>query len=231
MWQGGNQWSAWDSFLTFFQDVAQLPIDYSKYNHWRVLSEHSGPRIMHPDFCMICDRPELLTVDEANRPHGESGPFCRWRDGSALYMWHGTPIPADWIENRAALDPLTVLQAQNVEARAAGLAILGARMIPALIQKRRAKWLKGAGAWMDRNGNWNTENGSADLGGLLDVKLPGLPQPGRYLVAHCPRNGAIMEGVPFVSDIDGLPIETAIAAQAWRIGDPQSEYVHPPRRT
>jgi len=41
----------------------------------------------------------------------------------------------------------------------------------------------------------------------------------------------IVEGVPRVSDIDGLPIDTALAAQAWRIGDPLSEYVHPPMRT
>jgi len=47
----------------------------------------------------------------------------------------------------------------------------------------------------------------------------------------CPRNGEIFEGVPFVSDIDGLPINTALAAQAWRIGDPQSEYQHNPVRT
>lgn len=46
-----------------------------------------------------------------------------------------------------------------------------------------------------------------------------------------PRNGLICEGVPHVSDIDGLPIETAIAAQAWRIGDPASEFEIPPVRT
>jgi len=31
--------------------------------------------------------------------------------------------------------------------------------------------------------------------------------------------------------IDNLPIETALHAQAWRIGDALSEYQHPPRRT
>lgn len=94
MWQGGNQWSSYDACLSFFQDVAKLPIDWSNYRHWRALAELSGPRIMHPDFCMISDRPELLLVDNNNRPHSEDGPFCRWRDGTALYSHHGTRVPA-----------------------------------------------------------------------------------------------------------------------------------------
>ena len=70
-----------------------------------------------------------------------------------------------------------------------------------------------------------------DIGELIELTLPGLPEPGRFLKAVCPRNGIIVEGVPYISDIDGLPIDTALAAQAWRIGDPQSEYTHPPQRT
>ncbi|MDR6850164.1 DUF6745 domain-containing protein, partial [Sphingomonas sp. BE137] len=217
MWQGGNQWSAWDSFISFFRHIAKLPIDYSKYDHWEQLARHSGPRIVHPDFCMISDRPEILMVDDQDRPHSENGPFCRWRDGSAIYAWHGTFVPARWIEDRDGVDPIEVLKAPNVEQRAAGLAILGSRMIPALIEQKRGKFID--------------DSGSADVGRLFEVKLPGLDNPGRYLVAECPRNGTIMEGVPLVSDIDGLPIATAIAAQAWRIGDPQSEYCHPMART
>ena len=214
MWQGGNQWSGSDAFLTFFQDVAEIPLDYSAYNHWRTLSEHSGPRIMHPDFCMISDRPEILTVDDQNRPHGETGPFCRWRDGSALYSWHGTRIPASWIERRAILDPVEVLREQNVEIKAAGISIIGmAKMFDQL------------------GGRIIDDSGSPDIGKLGEVRIPGLPEPGRYLIAECPRNGTIMEGVPAVSDIDGLPILTALHAQAWRIGDPLSDYQHPPQRT
>jgi hypothetical protein len=214
MWQGGNQWSAWDSFLTFFQDVAKLPLDYSNYQRWRALSEHSGPRIMHPDFCMISDRPEALTVDEQNRPHSETGPFCRWRDGSALYSWHGARVPAAWIEQRATLDPNEVIKHENVELRAAGAAIVG---WPRMLTVLKAKVID--------------DSGSPDIGELIELKLPGLRDPGRFLKAKCPRNGIIVEGVPRISDIDGLPIETALHAQAWRIGDPLSDYQHPPRRT
>jgi len=214
MWQGGNQWSAWDSFLTFFRHIAKLPLDYSKYDHWEQLSLHSGPRIIHPDFCMISDRPEVLLVDDQNRPHCDNGPFCRWRDGSAIYAWHGTFVPAKWIEQRETIEPAEILRERDVELRAAGAAIVGwARMLSVL----KCKVID--------------DSGSPDVGQLIELTLPGLDEPGRFLKAACPRNGIIVEGVPYVSDIDNLPINTAIAAQAWRIGDPQSEYAHPPMRT
>jgi hypothetical protein len=215
MWQGGNQWSGYDSYLSFFQEIAGLALPvYEHYRHWRTLAERSGPRIMHPDFCMISDRPELLMVDDSNRPHGENGPFCRWRDGSSLYSWHGTRVPARWIESRETLDPKEVIRSENVEARAAGAAIVG---WPKMLSVLDAKVID--------------DSGSPDIGQLIELKLPGLREPGRFLKAHCPRNGIICEGVPRVSDIDNLSIETALHAQAWRIGDALSEYQHPPART
>jgi hypothetical protein len=217
MWQGGNQWSAFDTYLTFFRYIAKFDLDYSKYDHWEKLALHSGPRIVHKDFCIISDRPEIIKVDEDHRPHCEDGPFCRWRDGSAIYAWHGTYVPAKWIECRDEIDPMEILRETDVEKRAAGMAILGHRMLPALYKRGRAKIID--------------DSGIASLGKLVRVNLGEDLGTGLYLVAECPRNGTIMEGVPNVSEIDGLPIETAIAAQAWRIGDPASEYQHPPRRT
>jgi hypothetical protein len=214
MWSGGNQYSGYDAYLSFFQDVAQLPLDYSAYQHWRALTEHSGPRIVHPDFCMISDRPELLKVDAQNRPHAEDGPFCRWRDGTALYSWHGVRVPAAWIERKETLDPNEVISHPNVELRAAGAAIIG---WPKMLSVLQVKIID--------------DSGSEDIGQLIELTLPGLKEPGRFLKAKCPRNGIICEGVPHVSDIDHLPIDTALHAQAWRIGDPLSEYIHPSRRT
>lgn len=95
-WNGGNQWGQWVSYLTFFRYVAQINIDYSKFAHYEYLAEHSGPRVMTPDFCMISDRPEVLLRDEQNRPHCDDGPFCRWRDGFSLYAIHGVRVP-EWL--------------------------------------------------------------------------------------------------------------------------------------
>ena len=214
MWSGGNQWSGYDAFLSFFQDVVKLPLDYSAYTHWRTLAERSGPRIMHPDFCMISDRPEILTVDEQNRSHNETGPCCQWRDGSKLYSFHGARVPAKWIEHRDTIDPAEVIAHENVEIRAAGAALIGWPKMLSVLKERIID-----------------DSGSDDIGQLIEITLPGLAQPGRFLKAKCPRNGIICEGVPRVSDIDNLPIKTALHAQAWRIGDPLSDYQHPTRRT
>ncbi|MCT2398494.1 DUF6745 domain-containing protein [Novosphingobium mangrovi (ex Huang et al. 2023)] len=207
MRQGGNQWSAWDSFLTFFKDVVKLPLDYTGYRHWQTLSERSGPRIMHPDFCMISDRPAILKVDERNLPHCEDGPFCAWRDGTELYSWHGARIPARWIRERQTINPTEILREQDVELRAAGAACIGwPRMLSAL--------------------DYRIIDADPDPshGELIELTLDGLPSPGRFLKAECPRNGTIVEGVP-------LEIGTVLAAQAWRVGLEPHEFSYPTVRT
>jgi hypothetical protein len=96
MWQGGNQWSAWCSYLSFFRHVAQLPGLPATWDDYEVAAKRSGPRIMHAEFCIVSDRPERLLVDARNRPHCDDGPFCRWRDGFELYAIHGVRVPA-WV--------------------------------------------------------------------------------------------------------------------------------------
>ena len=214
-YQGGNMWASYDSYLTAARDILglQLP-SHAAYAHWEQAAIHGGFRVMHADFCMVSDFPEFIRIDDMNRPHCETGPSHRWRDGWSLYHWHGVSVPAHWIEQRATLDPNEVIKAENVEQRAAGAEIVG---WPRMLDVLKARVIH--------------DSGSDDMGQLIELTLPGLEEPGRFLKARCPRNGIIVEGVPYTSDIDGLPINTALAAQAWRIGDPQSEYTHPPQRT
>ena len=163
---------------------------------------------------ILTDRPRVLRRDENNRLHCENGPALQYRDGFSIYAWHGTRLPAEWVENRKTIDPAAILRTENVEQRAAGAAMIG---WPRMISKLNRRVIDG--------------DPESDMGALIELTLPGLRQSGRFLQAKCPRNGIIVEGVPRVSDVDNLPIETALAAQAWRIGDPQSEYTHPPVRT
>ncbi|MDE2101776.1 MAG: hypothetical protein KGL39_31305, partial [Patescibacteria group bacterium] len=201
--------------ITFFRDVCDLsPPALEKFEVTESLIESCGWTWWHENILAISDRPFLLNQDERGRLHSEVGPSIAYRDGWALHHWHGTVVPAHWIERRAELDPGEVLKSSNVEQRAAGAAIVG---WPKMVTKLKRKIIDG--------------NPDTDLGALIELTLPGLPEPGRFLQAKCPRNGTIVEGVPRVSDIDGLPINTVIAAQAWRVGDPQSEYEHPPCRT
>jgi len=214
-YQGGNMWAASSAYISAFRDVLGLRLpEHAAFDAWKAASIHGGFRVMHEEFCIVSDFPEFIRIDDQNRPHCETGPSYRWRDGWSLYYWHGVAVPAHWIEDRANLDPAEVIKAENVEQRAAGAAIVGwPKMLSVLKQKVI------------------NDSGNDDIGALIELTLPGLNEPGRFLKARCPRNGLIVEGVPRISDIDGLPINTALAAQAWRIGDPQSEYQHPPRRT
>ena len=98
MHDGGNQWSAWSAYVSFFRYVALLGLDYSKWDHYEKAAMHAGPRWLHPKFCIVSDRPEVLKIDEKNRPHCDDGPFCRWRDGSRLYSIHGVRVPGLLIE-------------------------------------------------------------------------------------------------------------------------------------
>jgi hypothetical protein len=126
MWNGGNQYSAWCSYLAFFRHVAHLPLDYSKWDHYETAALHSGPRLMHAEFCIVSDRPAVLLRDAQNRPHCESGPFCRWRDGSALYAWHGTRVPAWIIEHPETITAQSITAEPNAEIRRVMIARMGA---------------------------------------------------------------------------------------------------------
>lgn len=117
LWQGGNFDAAQDAYLTFFRDLAKLDLDYSRYKPWEQLARHSGPRMVHADFCMISDRPERLLTDERGRPHCDDGPFCRWRDGTGLYAVHGVRVPWWIIEHPDQITCAVIEAERNVAVR------------------------------------------------------------------------------------------------------------------
>jgi len=155
----------------------------------------------------ISDRPECINLDAEGRLHCETGPAIRYPDGWSLYAWHGTVLPERWIMERATIDPTEILREENVELRAAGAACIGwPRMLTAL--------------------DYKIIDADPDPmhGELIELRLEGLPKPGRFLKAWCPRNGDIVEGVP-----DN--IKTVIEAQAWRVGLTPAEFSYPTVRT
>lgn len=204
--------AGWLSFYSFFSRIGIESAD--RLSALIKVSQSCGWVWFFENVAIITDRPTTLNRDEMNRLHCETGPAILYQDGFSIYSWHGTRVPSHWIEDRENLDPAEVLGVENVEQRVAGCAIIGWAKIS---EKLNRKIIDG--------------DPDTDLGALVELTLPGLSEPGRFLMAKCPRNGIICEGVPLISDIDRLPINTVIAAQAWRIGDPVSEYIHPPKRT
>ena len=164
-------------------------------------------------------RPTEVYWDASRVLHCENGPAVKYADGYKLYSWHGTSVPEHWIEDRSNLDPNEVIQIQNVEQRAAGAQICGWSKMLSILKSTIID---------------ESEDGlfpANDIGSLIELTLPGLEQPGRFLKAICPRNGIICEEVPYNSTVNGEPILTARAAQAWRRGKTAATYRHAEFRT
>jgi len=201
-------WPWADAYICAMRDVIGLDLpEFEKFAAWEACSKSGGYRVMHEKFCMVCDRPEILSVDEENRPHSETGPSHRWRDGWELHHWHGVRVPKHWIESPQDVSPTEILATEDVEKRAAGVAIVGmARMLDSLRHEI-----------IDSDPD-------PMRGDLIRVWLEGLPRPAVYLKAECPRNGTIMEAVP-------AEIASVHEAQAWKVGLRPEEFKYPEIRT
>ncbi|WP_180226940.1 DUF6745 domain-containing protein [Rhizobium rhizogenes] len=210
-YQGGNMWAGYDCYLTACRDILGLELrEHEGYAHWEQAAIHGGFRVMHEEFCLVSDFPEVLKVDDQNRPHCENGPSHQWRDGWCLYFWHGVQVPEHWIEDRANLDPNEVIRAENVEQRAAGAAIVGwAKMLDVLPHKIIDSHI------------------DPQCGDLLEVSLPGLPETELYLKFECPRNGPMMEAV----NKRELAKHDLQHAHAWHANVPVRLYSQPQQRS
>lgn len=192
--QGGNQWSGWSAYLSFFRHVVRLGeshgVDFSKWADWETLSERSGVRYVHEDFCMISDRPRVLKVDDRNRPHCPDGPYCEWSDGFALYAFRGTRVPAKWILDKASLDPETALNHPNIEERRAAAEILGWEKVLTALKPKVID-----------------EDRDPEIGTLLEVDLPDA-KGSKFLKVRCGTGRTFVLPVP-------REMNTALQANAW----------------
>jgi hypothetical protein len=218
-YQGGNMWAAFDCYLTSFRDVLGLYLPcHEKYVAWEQAAIHGGFRVLHPEFCIVSDFPEIIRVDGQNRPHCADGPSHKWRDGWALYHWHGVRIPDDWIGG--GLDAKTAVTWPNVEQRRAAIEILGWQNVLSALD---AKSLGG--------------NPDPKIGELIEVQLPFEDDKGNattralFLKAQCGTGRTIFEAVdPDEIDIDPR-FDPAWCAQAWRDGYSPADWLPPSFRT
>ncbi|MFS0695406.1 DUF6745 domain-containing protein [Streptomyces nitrosporeus] len=66
---------------------------------------------------VISERPVDLHRDEAGRLDRGDGPALAYRDGFALYAWRGMPVPAEFLDELAALTPERIRAEDNAELR------------------------------------------------------------------------------------------------------------------
>ena len=106
-------WSYYECYLSAYRNVLGLRLpEHEQYAPWEACAVEGGFRMMHEEFCIVSDRPEVLKVDEQNRPHCADGPSHRWRDGWALYHVHGTRVP-DWIIERPQQITISTIHAET----------------------------------------------------------------------------------------------------------------------
>jgi hypothetical protein len=78
--------------------------------------------------CIVTDRPSILHRDEAKRLHGENGPAIQYRDGWAVYAWHGyrLPVGKEWIvADKARISTDAIDAETNAELRRIMLEVFG----------------------------------------------------------------------------------------------------------
>lgn len=117
-YQGGNMWAAWPAYLSAFRDILGLNIpEGDKFAAWEKCAIEGGYRWMHADFCIVSDFPETLATDAQNRPHSDTGPSHRWRDGWAFYHVHNVRVPEYVIERPHEITVKDIDSETNAEVR------------------------------------------------------------------------------------------------------------------
>jgi len=91
--QGGNFWPALPAFYAGCRDVLGLKLPcFDKYPPWEDCAKLGGYRWIHEEFCLVCDFPDSIQVDEQYRPHCETGPSHEWSDGWKLWYIQGRRV-------------------------------------------------------------------------------------------------------------------------------------------
>jgi hypothetical protein len=116
-YQGGRMWSGWLAYATAFRDLGWLDLkEHEVLKHYEDAAE-GGFRVMHEEFCLVCDNPEVLKFDAQNAPHCEDGPSHRWRDGWSLWHIHGVRVTEQIVMHPETLTVKQIDAEENAEVR------------------------------------------------------------------------------------------------------------------
>ena len=193
---GGNMWAGWVEYLSFFRDVAELPIDWTAFAAYATLARRSGPRYQHERFCIISAKPEYIKGywrDGRFVAHCEDGPSHKWRDGSCIYTWHGRQVGwrfgarsgghPDIIDRPESITVEAIRAESNTETRRVMIAKFGA-----------ARYARESGAVLiheDEYGKlWRTERADDSPVIMLECRN-GSPEP----ISYAPTDGESGEWV------------------------------------
>ena len=188
----GAQDAGWLSLYNFFQEVVGLECT-NKLQGLMDLSKNSGWVSFYEDTVVFQHRPEVIKFDDQNRLHCEDGPAIRYRDGYSVYSWHGTRIPAEWIEKKSELTAKIALTWENIEQRRCACEIIG--------------WAK---ILRELDSKVIDSDEDPMIGNLLEANIPGIGRE-KFLQVLCGTGPTFAFPVP-------PECKTAIEGNAWTFG-------------
>lgn len=181
--------ASWLSFYDFMGTELKIT-DCDKLKPLMELAKVCGWWIPFDKFVILEDRPCRILFDDRNRLHCEDGAAVEFRDGFAVYSWHGTKIPCEWITHKENLTPKIALRWENIEQRRCACEIIGWDKI---LKKLSAKTID--------------KDIDSQIGELVEVTLPDIGRE-RFLRVSCGTGR--MFAIPVPSSVN-----TALEANAW----------------
>jgi len=120
----GSHNAPWLAFYDTMRQIGLVSQTAPLAGLW-ALARSAGWVLPHAGICWVSERHDWLRWDAAGRLHCTDGPAVHYPDGWGVHLWHGTRVPAAWIEERAALSATVALTWPQVEQRRAACEILG----------------------------------------------------------------------------------------------------------
>ena len=193
----GQHDASWLAFYRFFRDECGMTGETEKLRGLWDLCQSCGWILPFENVCFASERHDVCKLDGRGVIHCEDGPAIHYRDGFSVHAWHGTRVPAHWIEDRANLKASEVMAERNVEVRRAGIEILGWKEI------------------IDQLGGKVIEaDADPEIGTVIELSLPDLPRPARFLRVRCATGRDFALGLPpDLPTADGYSLPHC--AQAW----------------
>jgi hypothetical protein len=81
------------------------------------LARSTGPWWSFRDRVVISERPLIVSIDSADRPHSIDGPAIAYGDGFQVWAWHGTNVPEWVIRNPERISVASIDNEPNAEIR------------------------------------------------------------------------------------------------------------------
>lgn len=201
----GNHNANWFGFYHYFRNVLNIK-ECEKLDGHIELAQVCGWVSFYEDVVVFQDRPNIIKMDDQNRVHCENGPCIQYSDGLSLYSWHGTSIPAEWIEDKESLTAKIALTWDNIEQRRCACEIIGWSKI---LEELNAKVID--------------TDGDPEIGQLVEVELPDSGKE-KFLRVVCGTGRLFAIPVP-------PEMKTALEAQSWSWGLSTNEFITPEVRT